>query len=360
MYFCTTIIFTIFLVLYNPDESKDLYRYYKMLENYHANGIKFAFSQYYFKFAPLYPIFFYCISRFGIPKLLVFATSIISYGTTFYLFFRVCKRYNLSKTAVFLGYLSVILFIDLVEVTGVRQNIGSVWAMIGCYQLMNKNSKFMGWFFLIIASLMHHVLWVVLVVALILSLFKSNIAVRVTCCLIPLFIMCVLLGIIPLGTWCLKLYTKTDYGFFYALGHQIILYTARVDNNSKTNIMYMFSSIIRVLLLRHDNRNTSEKDSMYSLIPVMVMMIGIGLLRIPTACIRFFTVANVISLPLLWKYFNKWVFSQDITEEDKFVVRSSNSKNNFVAVGIAVTLLIQFVYIFYGQYIKLGSIFLNI
>lgn len=228
LYIFTIILFTIILVLFDPDYSMDLYRYYKMLENYKVNGIKYAFSQYYFKFAPLYPIFFYCVSRLGIPKLLIAVTSVISYGITFYFFLKICKQYSLSKTAVFLGYVSIILFIDLVAVTGIRQNIGAVLAMIGCYRLMNK-SKFMGYFLILIASLIHHIFWVVLASALILSLLKSNAAVKIICCLIPLFIMCVLSGIIPLGTWCLKLYTKTYYGFFLCVrtSDNLILYPSR-------------------------------------------------------------------------------------------------------------------------------------
>lgn len=354
LYIFTTVIFTTILVLFNPDYSMDLYRYYNMLENYQMHGINYAVSQYYFKFAPLYPIFFYFVSRFGIPKLLVAVTCVISYGITFHLFLKICRKRMLSKTAVFWGYLSIILFIDLVAVTGIRQNLGAVLAMVGCYKLMNKN-KLTGYFFILTASLIHHIFWVVLAAALILSLLKSTVGVSIICCLIPLFIMCVLSGMIPLGTWCLKLYAKTDYGFFYALGHQIISYSIRADNNSTTNIIYMLSSMMRGLLLLYDSRTRSEKEYRYSLIPLMIMMIGIGLFKIPTANIRFFVVANIIGLPILWKYFNKWIFSQDISGIDKHITRSSNRENSIVALGIAVSIFLQFIYVFYGQYTILGS-----
>lgn len=356
LYIFTILIFTIILVLFDPDYSMDLYRYYKMLEKYQVNGIKYAVSQYYFKFAPLYPIFFYCVSRFGIPKLLIAVTSVVSYGITFYLFLIICKKCTLSKTAVFFGYLSIILFIDLVAVTGIRQNIGAILAMIGCYRLMNKN-KLMGYFYILIASLIHHIFWVVLASALILSLLKSTVAVSMICCLIPLFIMCVLSGMIPLGTWCLKLYSKTEYGFLYALGHQIISYSTRADKNPTTNIIYMISSIVRSLLLLYDSRNRSEEEYRYSLIPLMIMMIGIGLFKIPTADIRFFVVANIIGLPILWKYFNKWIFSQDISGVNKHITRSNDRKNSIVALGIAGSIFLQFIYVFYGQYTILGSVF---
>lgn len=356
LYVFTIIIFSVVLALYNPDHRMDLYRYYKMLENYQVNGIKYALSQYYFKFAPLYPILFYFISRFGIPKLLIVVTSVISYGITFYLFLTVCRKYALSKTAVFFGYLSIILFIDLVAVTGVRQNISAVLAMIGCYRLMNKN-KFTGYLFILIALLIHHILWVVLAAILIISLIKSNAAVKMICCFIPLLIMGVLSGIIPLARWCLNLYTKTDYGFFYALGHQIISYTIRTDENSTTNIIYMISSLMRNFLLSYDRRNSSKEEYRYSLIPVLIMMVGIGLFKIPTANIRFFVVANVISLPLLWIYFNKWFFPQDINGTDRHITQSNNRDNGIVAVGVAVSLLSQLIYVFYGQYTILGSAF---
>lgn len=356
LYIFTIIIFTIILILFNPDYRMDLYRYFKMLEKYQENGIKYAFSQYYFKFAPLYPIFFYCVSRFGIPKLLIAVTSVISYGITFYFFLKFCRKYTLSKTAVFLGYLSIILFIDLVAVTGIRQNIGAVLAMVGCYKLMNKN-KFMGYFLILTASLMHHLLWVVLAVVLILSLFKSNGSVKMICFLIPLFIMGISSEIIPLGRWCLKLYAKTDYGFFYALGHQIISYSTRTGKNFTTNIMYMVSSIIRGLLLLYDSRTCSKEEYRYTLIPLMIMMIGLGLFKIPTANIRFFVVANIIGLPILWKYFNKWVFSQDINGMSNHTAKSNDRENRIVALGIATSLFLQFIYVFYGQYTILGSVF---
>lgn len=358
LYIFTIIIFTIILVLFDPDYSMDLYRYYKMLEKYQENGIKYAFLQYYFKFAPLYPIFFYCVSRFGIPKLLIAITSVISYGITLFLFLKFCKKYTLSKTAVFLGYLSIILFIDLVAVTGIRQNIGAVLAMVGCYKLMNKN-KFMGYFLILIASLMHHLLWVVLVVVLILSLSKSNTSVKMICFLIPIFIMGIFSEIIPLGKWCLKLYAKTDYGFFYALGHQIISYSTRAGKNFTTNIIYMISSIVRELLLLYDSRNRSKEEYRYTLIPLMIMMIGIGLFKIPTANIRFFVVANIIGLPILWKYFNNWIFLQDLSGVNNHIAKSNDRENSIVALGIAISIFLQFIYVFYGQYTILGSVFLS-
>lgn len=146
--------------------------------------------------------------------------------------------------------------------------------------------------------------------------------------------------------------------FFYALGHQIISYSTRAGKNSTTNIIYMVSSTVRGLLLLYDNRNRAKTEYRYSLIPIMIMMIGIGLFKIPTANIRFFVIANIIGLPILWNYFNKWIFSQDLSSVDKLTITSNDSENRIVALGIAITIFLQFIYVFYGQYTILGSVLL--
>lgn len=342
----TVIALSITMSFVQPNSTMDLYRYYDWLEQYRLNGWEYVTSQYYFQYSPLYPIYFFAISKIGHNYWLAFITTFLDFSLLFRVLIKARNKFNMSPDAVYISYLSILLYIDLLNVTGIRSMLASVLVTVALYEDVYEKRK-NAILFYVVGALLHTSVILVLALRIMTAFFRVLLERKLM--LLIAFLMSIT-SIMLIEKIAFALYAETGIGFFYVLAYQVQGYMQSKQSLGNTHFVYEIASVVRILCMYLDVVQKNKEKDPAILIPLYMAVISLGLSSFSVVSIRYMIMANVVSLPYTWRVLT----AIKIVTKGENDARYTSFKKISLKKIVVLMFLIQLAYLWYYQYPQFG------
>ena len=304
--FFLIILAAILLYYFIPDPSKDLYRYYIIMNKLSLMDLHEFYVYLTSRVEPLANIYFYIHSKLGNHNLIMITTSLISYSMLFYVLFnhqKNIKLINLDFNIIFIFMISVFYLVD--DITGIRFCLARLIIYIALYLELYKGEK--GLFVILLyclAPLVHTSCLIFIIVRFFLYFIHYKFNIKTFFCLFlvsltPNFIIKFarfFSGIPIFSSFEAKAieYLELNAGFYPMFILQVII---------------MIFLIIILIYIKKSDLDTNKKYIDYVLI---ILCIGLLFVRSTSISTRFIRAGIIFSLPLLMDLLKNLKFKNKI------------------------------------------------
>ena len=353
-YIAIAFLLGVILMFYNPPETDDLYRYYKMFDIVKNKSfsdcisLNFGVSDWYYKYmlsdlmqnSRIFMLIIFIISRTGIRQLVPFFFCICTYVPLFILVDKISHKYEYRKIACNIGYMLVLFCIDFRFVTCLRNLMAySIFALL-LYDDMNTNSKkrkvliFIGY---VLLCEIHMSCTVLLVIRLLILIFKNKLKNYI--CIAFLF----------LGTFInLIVFVLQNYlgGFSYTvrLAQRITdYYIGRTEYNINGAVFFIVSILIELIIVffcyRIERKKIDQKYCSNANYFYYVTFFTLGSINQYDVLTRNVEIISILLLPYIMSFYNECVFAK----KGCICIISSNKAAfyRFVVFALSILLLIS-------------------
>ena len=184
----------------DPPKSYDLSRHYNTFEQIEKCGIKDIINgnatlQIFFRNYPLFTLYMWIISKVHIKELLPFSTGIIVYGILIYILNDIDRKRHFSKSVYALGYIVIVLLMDFVDISGIRNiTAATIFALSLYLEFVNKKKKTICFALYILCGLIHSVAWLYLAIRIAVMFYNRTTKVFIK------FIVLFLFALVPIAS----------------------------------------------------------------------------------------------------------------------------------------------------------------
>lgn len=148
-------------------EGYDLYSHYRTLDLFRAMGPAYfnEFSQ--TESLPVFGIYFYLISRLPKNEYLPAITAFLVYGINFFMAYKVCRRFKLSKRTLMILVIFLMCNLNFAGIiSGIRFNLAASIAILGLYYDFFEGKKLVPICLIAISAMLHSSIIILILVRL--------------------------------------------------------------------------------------------------------------------------------------------------------------------------------------------------
>ena len=286
----------ILLFYFIPDSSKDLYRYYIIMNRLSIMSLNNFITYLTSRVEPLSNIYFYVFSKFSSINIIMFATTLISYGLIFYVLFEHQKKEklaNLDFNIITIFALSVFYLVD--DITGIRFCLGRLIFFVALYLDMYKNKRSISTLILYtITPLIHSSCLIFVIIRVIITLLKNKYNIKT-------FLILWFVSLSP--TFIIKFAnTFSNIPLFSSLGSKAEEY---LSLNAGFYPMFILQIIIMFFLffvLLYTRKHKQDSNTKYINFVLIVLTIGLLFIKSTSISTRFIRAGIIFSLPILMEF----------------------------------------------------------